>query len=85
MNKKNNNDAMSLLELQKILGDRIRVALDESKSMDEREKDNNESNMVLGIAKQMINNGNLILNIEKTAIKAGQLENGMAAYSMING
>lgn len=82
---KTNTSGMTLIELQKVLGDRIAVALDNNRTLEERENDITQSNVILNIAKQMINNGNLILNIEKTAAKNGQLIDDMMSYKLING
>ena len=56
---------MTLLDLQGILGDRVRVTLDPSLTAEEREIENEQSYLVANLAKQMINNGDLILRIEK--------------------
>lgn len=72
------NEKMTLKELQEVLGNRIRIALDETRTVEERQKDNEQSSVILGLAKQMINNGNLILNIEKVAAKNKSLEHSTA-------
>lgn len=56
---------MTLVEVQKILGDRIEVSLKEDKTPEERQQDNEQSALIMNLAKQMINNGDLILRIEK--------------------
>lgn len=56
---------MTLLELQKVLGDRINITLNEDLSPEEREIENAQSALILGLAKQMINNGDLVLRTEK--------------------
>ena len=56
---------MTLVELHNIMGDRIDIALSEDKTEEERAVDNEQSRLILGIAKQMINNGKLILEYEK--------------------
>ena len=66
-NKKVNNvsKGMSLVELQKVLGERIILTLRDDKTPEQRQIDNEESYLIMNVAKQMINNGSLILNIEK--------------------
>ena len=52
---------MTLVEVQKILGDRIEVSLKDDKTPEERQQDNEQSALIMNLAKQMINNGDLIL------------------------
>lgn len=56
---------MTLLELQNILGSRITVTLREDLSPEERQIENEQTALIIGVAKQMINNGDLILRTEK--------------------
>lgn len=58
---------MTLIELQKILGDRINVTLKKDLSPEERQTENEQSIIITNLAKQMINNGDLILRTEKLA------------------
>ena len=58
-------DRMTLLELQQVLGDRIRVTLNEDLSPEERQIENEQSALIMNIGKQMINNADLILRYEK--------------------
>lgn len=75
---------MSLIELQHILGDRIHLTLKEEKTPEERQIDNEQSNLIMNIAKQMINNGDLILQIEKLAAQNKALDH-LVSYELING
>ena len=68
---------MTLLELQGILGDRIRVTLSEM-TTEEREIENEQSALVVEMAKQMINNGDLILRTEKLAARSKELGKSVA-------
>ena len=56
---------MTLVELQDVLGKRIEVTLKEDLTPEEREIENEQSFLVVNLAKQMINNGKLILEYEK--------------------
>lgn len=58
---------MTLLELQNILGDRINITLKTDLTTEEREIENAQSALINEMAKQMINNGDLILRTEKLA------------------
>ena len=62
---------MTLVELQKILGDRIKITLDKSLTPE-------ESALVMNLAKQMINNGDLILRTEKLMAQNRSLKNSIS-------
>lgn len=68
---------MTLVELQKILGDRINVSLKEM-TPEERQQENEQSALVVGLAKQMINNGDLILRTEKLMAQTKNLKESYA-------
>lgn len=65
---------MTLLELQKVLGERIVIANDLAMSEEERKKENETSDMIARLAKQMINNADVILRTDKL-IAEGKLQN----------
>lgn len=69
---------MTLVELQDILGKRIEVTLNDDLSPEEREVENAQSALIVGLAKQMINNGDLILRTEKLAAQNKNLKNSFA-------
>lgn len=69
---------MTLVELQNVLGDRIKVTLREDMSTEEKETENAQSALVCELAKQMINNGDLILRTEKLAAMNRSLEHSVA-------
>ena len=75
---------MSLVELQGILGDRIKVTIDDSLTPEERQTENEQSFIIVNLAKQMINNGDLILRTEKLAAQNKSLVNSVA-MRLING
>jgi hypothetical protein len=56
---------MTLMELQNILGERVNVTLKEDLKPEERRTENEQSALIVELAKQMINNGDLILRTEK--------------------
>lgn len=74
---------MTLMQLQKVLGDRINVTLKEM-SPEERQVENEESALIVEIAKQMINNGDLILRTEKLMAQQKNLKESIA-YKLIAG
>lgn len=76
--KKEKNNGMTLMELQSVLGDRVRVTLREDMSPEEREVENAQSAFICELAKQMINNGDLILRTEKLASMNRALSNSVA-------
>lgn len=56
---------MTLYDLQKVLGERIEIANDLAMSKEEREEANKTSDMIAKLAKQMINNADVILRTDK--------------------
>lgn len=75
---------MTLLELQNILGERINVTLKTDLTTEEREIENAQSALINEMAKQMINNGDLILRTEKLASMSKSLVES-AAMKLIYG
>ena len=75
---------MTLIELQKVLGDRITVTLKDDLSPEERQTENEQSIIITNLAKQMINNGDLILRTEKLAAQTKALAHSKA-MSLITG
>lgn len=68
---------MTLIELQKILGDRVNITLKEM-TPEERQTENEQSALIVGLAKQMINNGDLILRTEKLMAQTKNLKESYA-------
>lgn len=56
---------LTLLELQKILGERIEITNDMAMSEEERKKENEKSEIIARLAKQMINNADVVLRTDK--------------------
>lgn len=56
---------MTLLELQKILGERIKLANDKTLSPEERKREAEISQTISSLAKQMINNADVVLRADK--------------------
>ena len=56
---------MTLLELQNILGERIKIATDETMKPKDRMKENEQSEIIARLAKQMINNADIVLRTNK--------------------
>lgn len=61
---------MTLIELQEILGERIRIATDENMSVEERKKEAEISQTISSLAKQMINNADVVLRTDKLAAES---------------
>lgn len=74
---------MTLYELQKVLGDRITITLTDMEP-EQRQQENEQSYLILNLAKQMINNGDLVLRTEKLMAQTRTLESSIA-YKMVNG
>ena len=75
---------MTLIELQKVLGERIETTLKTEMTPEERQTENEQSALVIGLAKQMIQNGDLILRTEKLMAQNRNLTNSYA-YRLITG
>lgn len=75
---------MTLIELQKTLGDRVTIALKEDLSAEERQEENEQSYLIMDLAKQMINNGDLILRTEKLMAQTKTLKKSYA-MSLVDG
>jgi hypothetical protein len=56
---------MTLLELQDILGERIRIAIDKDMSIESRKQETDISVTISSLAKQMINNADIVLRTNK--------------------
>ena len=56
---------MTLIELQNILGEKIAITNDLAMGEEERKKENEKSDMIARLAKQMINNADVILRTDK--------------------
>lgn len=65
---------MTLRELQAVLGERIRIAMDKDMPLDERAKETEISQTISSLAKQMVNNADVVLRAEKL-ISEGRLRN----------
>lgn len=56
---------MTLYELQKVLGDRIAIHNDMAMGEEERKKELETSDIISRLAKQMINNADVVLRTDK--------------------
>lgn len=75
-------DGKTILEVQKILGERIDITLKKDITPEEREQENAQTALVLMMAKQMINAGDLTLRTEKLMAQNKQLT-GLVVGQMI--
>jgi hypothetical protein len=65
---------MTLVELQDILGERIRIAVNNNMNIEERRKETELSQTISSLAKQMINNADIVLRTNKL-VADGMLKN----------
>ena len=70
---------MTLVELHDVMGERIEKTLEDGLSAEQRTIENEQTRLVLGVAKQMINNGKLILEYEKALAQAKTLKKSVLA------
>jgi hypothetical protein len=76
-------EMMTLIDLQTIMGNRVARTLEDMEP-EERQMENEQSALIMGLAKQMINNGDLILRTEKLLAQNKSLTKSVA-YSLIEG
>lgn len=62
---------MKLIELQNILGERINIAQNKSENEEQRKVDCQDSELIARLAKQMINNADVLLRAEKINAEVG--------------
>lgn len=65
---------MTLIELQKILGERIELAHSKDLSPEDRKREAEISQTISSLAKQMINNADVVLRADKL-VAEGKLKN----------
>ena len=69
---------MTLQELQKVLGERIALAIDKSIDLETRKRETDLSVTISSLAKQMINNADIVLRTNKLVadgtLKDSQIE-----------
>ena len=70
---------MTLVELHDVMGDRINVTLRNDLTTEERTIENEQTRIIIGVAKQMINNGKLILEYEKALAQSKTLTHSVLA------
>lgn len=73
---------MKYVELHEIIGERIKMTLREDLTPEQRQQENEQTALVIGLAKQDINLGDLILRTEKLMAQCKTLEESVA-YDMI--
>lgn len=69
---------MTLVELQQVLGERIRIAMDNTMPLEQRVKETEISQTISSLAKQMVNNADVVLRAEKL-IQEGRLRESSIA------
>ena len=69
---------MTLIELQKILGERIALANDKTLTPEERKKEAEISQTISSLAKQMINNADVVLRADKLVAEGVLVESHIA-------
>lgn len=69
---------MTLFDLQKVLGERIEITNDMAMTEEERKVENEKSDIIARLAKQMINNADVILRTDKL-IAEGKLQQSTIA------
>ena len=75
---------MTLIELQDILGRRIEIATNNDLTLEERQKETEISQTISSLAKQMINNADIVLRAEKLVYE-GKLRESNIEKMISNG
>ncbi len=75
---------MTLIELQDILGRRIEIATNKDLTLEERQKETEISQTISSLAKQMINNADIVLRAEKLVYE-GKLRGSNIEKMISNG
>ena len=65
MNETRSNQGMTLRELQAVLGERIKIAQDTTMALEDRVRETEISQTISSLAKQMVNNADVVLRAEK--------------------
>lgn len=60
---------MTLVELQEILGERIRIAANKDLSIEERKQEIELSQTIASLAEQMINNADIVLRTNELVVE----------------
>lgn len=68
------SEPMTLIELQAILGERLKLANDPSATPATRRTQNEQSEIICALAKQMINNADVLLRTQKL-VSENKLQN----------
>ena len=72
---------MTLVELQKVLGDRIEVTLS-NLTPEQRKIENQKTELVIGVAKQMTSNANTIMKVANSMEKSADVRNLLGAITI---
>lgn len=70
---------MTLVDLHKVMGERINVTLRDDLTAEERTTENEQTRIIVLVGKQMINNGKLILEYEKALAQQKTLKKSVLA------
>ena len=73
---------MTLVELQKVLGERIEIANNKDVDVETRKAENETSQVIASLAKQMINNADVVLRAEKL-VSEGKLKKTSSIEGLI--
>lgn len=73
---------MTLVELQKVLGERIEIANNKDVDVETRKAENETSQVIASLAKQMINNADVVLRAEKL-VSEGKLKKTSSIKGLI--
>lgn len=74
---------MTLVELQNILGERIKIANDPNLDENSKKAEAETSKTIASLAKQMINNADVVLRAEKFMKEVGNTETSVISKFLV--
>ena len=74
----NETKDMTVMEIEKVLGERVRATLEKGLTPEEQQIENEKSTLIIGLAKQYLNGVDIALRIEKLQAQTGTLKDSCA-------
>lgn len=69
---------MTVMEIEKVLGERVRTTLEKGLTPEEQQIENEKSTLIIGLSKQYLKGVDIALRIEKLQAQTGALKDSCA-------
>lgn len=69
---------MTVMEIEKVLGERVRATLEKGLTPEEQQIENEKSTLIIGLSKQYLKGVDIALRIEKLQAQTGALKDSCA-------